>query len=59
MRNKYCATCVRTEANQILVTPHDCAKNWPLSSSSSHMEALIIVDGFVQSEKMYGIRYNK
>lgn len=49
---------MRTKSDQT-VTPHNCSKNWPLSSSSSGMEASIMVDGFAQSEKMYDIRYNK
>ena len=34
---------------------HKCWKNW--SNSSSSMEADIIVEGFKQSENMYGAKY--
>lgn len=37
---------------------HLCFKNWPISSSLSSMEALVIVEEFKRSEEMYGIRYN-
>lgn len=38
---------------------HRCTKNWSDQNGSSGMEAAIIVEGFKQSEQMYGIRYQK
>lgn len=58
IKNKYCSTCARTKSDKS-PTPHNCLKNWKSSTSSSGMEASIIVDGFLQSEKMYGVRYHK
>lgn len=50
--------CARKKPDDSL-TVHKCTKNWPATNSSSGMESSIIVEGFLQSEKMYGIRYNK
>ncbi|KAL4084689.1 hypothetical protein QTP88_027614 [Uroleucon formosanum] len=55
IRNKYCSTCVRSNEP----SPHKCSRNWPVTSSSSGMEASIIVEGFKNSEEMYGLRYHK
>ena len=38
---------------------HECFKNWKSSVGSSTMEAAIIVNGFKENERMYGIRYHK
>lgn len=57
MKNKYCTTCARNKQDNL--KKHICFKNWPITSSSSGMEASIIVEGFKSSEEMYGIRYNK
>lgn len=41
------------------MTANKCTQIWPATNSSSGMEASIIVEGFLQSEAMYGNRYNK
>lgn len=51
VRNKYCHAC----ATGVPQKNHVCYKNW--SSSSSEMETDIIVEGFLQAEKVHGVRY--
>ena len=51
VRNKYCANCAQGIEN------HKCYKNW--SESSSQMETNIILEGFLKSEAMHGVRYLK
>ena len=51
VRNKYCHSCTRV----FPLENHDCHKNW--NSSSSEMETSIIVEGFLQAEKVHGVRY--
>ncbi|KAL4085314.1 hypothetical protein QTP88_027173 [Uroleucon formosanum] len=58
VKNKFCATCVRTKIED-KPKDHKCFKNWKSSDGSSAMEAAIIIEGFKQSESMYGIRYHK
>ncbi|GBM36619.1 hypothetical protein AVEN_170785-1 [Araneus ventricosus] len=57
MRNKYCATCVWAVRLNIPPKQHKCFKNW--SGNSTAMESDIIVEGFCQSLKMYGIKFNR
>ncbi|KAF0755359.1 YqaJ domain-containing protein [Aphis craccivora] len=59
VRNKYCSMCARKKSADESLTGHKCTKNWSATNSSSGMESSIIIEGFMQSEKMYGIRYNK
>ena len=54
IRNKYCYICQRAESVACKAKPHDCFKNWDLSSQA--MEADIIVEGFLKANE-YGIRY--
>ena len=51
MRNKYCAACTRKIPND----KHTCYKNW--NESSSQMETDIIVEGFLEAERVHGVRY--
>ena len=51
VRNKYCAAC----AKNIPRENHACFKNW--SASSSEMETDIILEGFLASESVHGVRY--
>jgi hypothetical protein len=51
VRNKFCTACSRN----IPLDKHTCFKNW--NSSSSEMETDIIVEGFVEAEKVHGVRY--
>jgi len=51
--------CARKKSADESLTGHKCTKNWSATNSSSGMESSIIIEGFMQSEKMYGIRYNK
>ena len=51
VRNKYCHACTRG----IPLENHVCHKNW--NSSSSEIETSIIVEGFLQAEKVHGVRY--
>ncbi|GBM84422.1 hypothetical protein AVEN_102063-1, partial [Araneus ventricosus] len=57
MRNKYCATCAWSVRLSIPPKQHKCFKNW--SGNSTAMESDIIVEGFCQSLKMYGIKFNR
>ena len=54
VRNKYCYVCQRAENVGCKPHPHDCFKNWSLSSQA--MEADIIIEGFLKAGKL-GIRY--
>ncbi len=51
VRNKYCHAC----ATNIPKDKHVCFKNW--NRSSSEMEADIILEGFLEAEKVHGDRY--
>lgn len=53
VRNKYCQSCAR----KIPQESHDCYLNW--SASSSEMETDIILEGFLEAERVHGVRYNK
>lgn len=57
VKNKYCSICVCSNFRGKEVKKHCCTKNWLDQNGSSGMEAAIIVEGFKQSESMYGIRY--
>jgi len=59
VKNKYCSICIRSGLSSKEVKEHCCTKNWSDQNGSSGMEAAIIVEGFKQSEPMYGIRYQK
>jgi hypothetical protein len=58
VKNKFCATCARMKIGN-KVKDHECYKNWKSSDGSSAMEAAVVVNGFKESERMYGIRYHK
>lgn len=58
VKNKFCSTCARMKIGD-KVKIHECYKNWKSSDGSSAMEAAVIVNGFRESESMYGIRYHK
>jgi len=58
VKNKFHATCARMKIGD-KVKIHECYKNWKSSDGSSAMEAAVIVNGFRESERMYGIRYHK
>ena len=53
IRNRYCAACARN----IPRDKHVCFKNW--EASSSQMETDIIVEGFLEAEKVHGVRYTR
>ena len=53
VRNKYCHAC----ATGISQKDHLCFKNW--SASSSEMETDIILEGFLEAEKVHGVRYTR
>lgn len=59
IRNKYCCICARSQYKNTNsdIPEHTCFKNWDNTSAS--MEANIIVEGFANSEKMYGLRFLK
>ncbi|KAK4882555.1 hypothetical protein RN001_005874 [Aquatica leii] len=54
VRNKYCYVCARSDKS---IKDHDCFKNW--NSSSTAMEADIIVEGFQKSLEMHNLIYGK
>ena len=51
VRNKHCHACSRGISKE----NHVCYKNW--SASSSEMETDIVLEGFLQAEKVHGVRY--
>ena len=51
VRNKFCYACSR----QIPQDKHDCYLNW--NKSSSEMETDVILKGFLEAEKVHGVRY--
>ena len=51
VRNKYCHACARG------IPDHICFKNW--TESSSEMETDIILEGFIEAERVHGVRYTK
>ena len=53
VRNKHCHCCSRG----IPESSHVCFKNW--SKSSSEMESDIILEGFLEAEKVHGVRYTQ
>lgn len=58
VKNQFCTTCARTNTES-KPRNHQCYKNWKSSDGSSAMEAAVVVEGFKESERMYGIRYHK
>ena len=52
-RNKYCSSCARN----IPADKHQCYRNW--STSSLEMETDIILEGFLEAERVHGVRYTK
>ena len=53
VRNKFCQAC----AMHIPQDRHTCYKNW--SASSSEMESDILLEGFLEAERVHGVRYTK
>ena len=53
--NKYCSTCAQADKQNKTPKEHDCFKNWDGASSS--METDIVLQGFREAEKKYGLRY--
>lgn len=55
VQNKYCSVCAQTAKHKHKSRKHDCYKNWDGPSSS--IETEILVQGFSEAEKQYGLRY--
>lgn len=53
--NKFCSVCSLHSSETI--PEHDCNANY--IGYSTGMEAELIVEGFKESEKLYGVRYNQ
>ena len=53
VRNKFCTACARNIPKEA----HHCFKNW--NASSSEMEVDIIVEGFIEAERVHGVRYTQ
>ena len=53
VRNKFCTACARN----IPIDKHVCFRNW--NSSSSEMETDIILEGFINAERVHGFRYTQ
>ena len=51
VRNKYCTACARN----IPQDKHTCYKNW--NQSSSERETDLLLEGFLQAERVHGVRY--
>ena len=55
VRNKFCSVCAIATRKKETIPKYKCFKNWNTSSSS--MEEDIIVEGFIESKKVHGLRY--
>ena len=53
VRNKYCHAC----ALGMKENDHACFRNW--NSSSSEMETDIVLEGFLEAERVHGVRYTQ
>jgi len=53
IRNKYCVICQRSESKN----ENECFLNWTKASTS--METDGIVEGFLKSVEMHGLKYNR
>ena len=53
VRNKYCAACARNIPQE----KHACFRNW--TASSSEMETDILLEGFMEAERVHGVRYTR
>ena len=53
VRNKFCYACSRGISRE----KHQCFLNW--TASSSEMETDIILEGFLEAERVHGLRYTK
>ena len=51
--NKFCTACARNIPQE----NHQCFRNW--NASSSEMETDIIVEGFIEAERVHGVRYTQ
>ncbi len=52
VRNKYCHACATGKKSD-----HICYRNW--NASSSEMETDIILEGFLEAERVHGVRYTE
>lgn len=57
IRNRYCSVCERANNKNIEVPIHKCFLNWKKASTA--MEADGIIEGFINSMSMHGLKYNK
>lgn len=57
IRNSYCCICQRALNKKIEPINHQCFLNW--KGSSTAMEADTILEGFLNSINMHGLKYNK
>ena len=55
VRNKYCSTCSLAVGKNRDIPEHVCYKNWNLSSPA--MEPDIILELFLEGERVHGLRY--
>ena len=55
VKNRLCYICSVAENKNIDPKPHDCFKNW--TESAQAMESDIILEGFLNCESKYGVRY--
>lgn len=57
IRNRYCSICQRSALRKEEKPPHNCFLNW--TKSSTAMEAEGILEGFLNSVQMHGLKFNK
>ncbi|KAJ8896049.1 hypothetical protein PR048_001390 [Dryococelus australis] len=57
VRNRYCSICASCQNAKQTPPRHTCFLDWKKSATS--MEADITVGGFLQSEKLLGLKFNK
>ncbi|KAJ8875507.1 hypothetical protein PR048_023402 [Dryococelus australis] len=56
-RNRHCSNCASCQNAKQTPPRHTCFLDWKKSATST--EADIIADGFLQSEKLLGLKFNK
>lgn len=57
IRNKLCTICKKHEVMKTKIVPeHKCFLNW--NKASTCMEADSVLEGFLKSIEMHGLKYN-
>jgi len=57
IRNRYCVICERAKVLDKSPNTHECFLNW--SKGATSIEADAIIEGFLSSITIHGLKYNK